>query len=160
MNKSKKKKGYVAYKIDLQKAYDDVHWGYQEQCLQDFGFPRITIRLISIICNGKRMPTFLPTCGLSQGTPYLFVICMEKLSIAIFEVVQNGTWQPIKISQQGPPMSHLFFANNILLFTRASSSQVILVSDLFALFGRVLGLKISLTKSRAYYSKGVPRARD
>lgn len=54
-------------------------------------------------------------------------------------------------------MSHLFFANNILLFTKASSSQVILVSDLFALFGRVLGLKISLTKSRAYYSKGVPR---
>ncbi|MCI38985.1 RNA-directed DNA polymerase (Reverse transcriptase), partial [Trifolium medium] len=100
MNKSKSKKGDVAFKIDLEKAYDNVNWNYLRSCLQDFGFPPIIIKLImhcvsssslSLIWNGKRLPNFTPTRGLRQGdplSPYLFVICMEKLSLAISEAVQ------------------------------------------------------------------------
>jgi hypothetical protein len=46
MRKSKSKKGDVAYKIDLEKAYDNVDWNYLRSCLHDFGFPLITIKLI------------------------------------------------------------------------------------------------------------------
>lgn len=99
MHKSKKKNGDVVYKIDLEEAYDHVDWRYLESCLYDFGFPRITVVLImhcvtssslSILWNGICLPTFSPTRGLRQGdplSPYLFVICMEKLSLAIYEAM-------------------------------------------------------------------------
>lgn len=100
MHKSKKKKGDVAFKIDLQKAYDHVSWDNLRGCLVDFGFPDLIVNLImhcvsssslSLIWNGKRLPNFSPTRGLRQGdplSPYLFVICMEKLTITISEAVQ------------------------------------------------------------------------
>lgn len=98
-HKSKRKKGDVAFKIDLQKAYDHVSWDYLKGCLEDFGFPPMTINLImhcvtssslSLIWNGKRIENISPSRGLRQGdplSPYFFVICMEKLSITIFEAV-------------------------------------------------------------------------
>lgn len=63
MQRSKKKKGDVAFKIDLEKAYDNVDWAFLEDCLKDFGFPTLTVKLImhcvtssslSIIWNGQR----------------------------------------------------------------------------------------------------------
>lgn len=72
MRKSKKKKGDVVYKIDLEKTYDHVNWGFLRSCLQQFGFPLMTIHLImhcvtvsnlSIIWNGKRLPSFAPNRG-------------------------------------------------------------------------------------------------
>lgn len=46
MQRFKKRKGDVAFKIDLEKAYDNVDWGYLEECLIDFGFRLLTIKLI------------------------------------------------------------------------------------------------------------------
>jgi len=46
MHKSKRKKGDVAYKLDLEKAYDNVSTNFLKSCLEDFGFPTLTINLI------------------------------------------------------------------------------------------------------------------
>jgi hypothetical protein len=46
MRRSKKKKGYVAFKLDLEKAFDNVNWDFLNNSLHDFGFPQSTIRLI------------------------------------------------------------------------------------------------------------------
>jgi len=126
MRRSKKKKGQVAFKLDLEKAFDNVSWTFLQSCLQDFGFPDITIKFImhcvtsstlSILWNGNKMPPFKPSHGLRQGdllSPYLFIICMEKLSIAINNVVQQGAWEPIHISNNGPRISHLLFVDDVL----------------------------------------------
>lgn len=169
MHRSKKKKGDVAFKIDLQKAYDHVNWEYLKGCLEDFGFPPLSIKLImhcvsssslSLIWNGTRLPNFRPTRGLRQRnplSPYLFVICMEKLSIAISEAVLDRKWLPIKVSANGLHFSHLFFADDVLLFSKATCSQAKMMADLFTKFSHHSGLSINVTKSRAFFSTGVPR---
>ncbi|GAU41508.1 hypothetical protein TSUD_302460 [Trifolium subterraneum] len=171
MRRSKRKKGFVAFKLDLEKAFDNVNWDFLKSCLHDFGFPNITIRLImhcvtssnfSLLWNGNKLPSFKPTHGLRQGdplSPYLFILCMEKLSISINSVVHQGAWDPIRISNTGPHLSHLLFADDVLLFTKAKNSQIRFITNLFDRFGLASGLKINLSKSRAFYSSGIPQAK-
>ena len=171
MKRSKRKKGFVAFKLDLEKAFDNVNWDFLKQCLQDFGFPDITIKLImhcvsspsySILWNGNKLPPFNPTHGLRQGdplSPYLFILCMEKLSVAINSAVNQGRWEPIQITNTGPQLSHLLFADDVLLFTKAKRSQFHFIHNLFERFSRASGLKINISKSRAYYSSGTPQGK-
>ena len=46
MKKTKSKKGVLAFKIDLEKAYDRVSWEFLEQSLIMFGFPGTIVSLI------------------------------------------------------------------------------------------------------------------
>jgi len=89
--------------------------------------------------------------------PYLFILCMEKLSLAINNAVLQGQWEPIQITGTGPQVSHLLFADDVLLFIKARNSQLRFVTDLFDRFSKASGLKINLSKSRAFYSTGTPQ---
>jgi hypothetical protein len=122
----------------------------------------VTSSSISILWNGNKLPPFKPSHGLRQGdplSPYLFILCMEKLSIAINKVVLQGDWNPIKLSNNRPQLTHLHFADDVLLFTKAKNSQLRFITDLFNRFSRASGLKINLSKSRAFYSSGIPQAK-
>jgi len=168
MRRSKRKKGFVAFKLDLEKAFDNVNWEFLSSCLHDFGFPDATIKLImhcvtsptfSVLWNGNKLTSFKPTHGLRQGdplSPYLFILCMEKLSLVINNVVLQGNWDPIRMSATSPHLSHLLFADDVLIFSKAKNSQVRFIKDLFDKFSQALGLKINLSKSRAFYSLGIP----
>lgn len=168
MKRSKRKNGFVAFKLDLEKAFDNVNWDFLSICLHDFGFPDITIMHCvsssnySILWNGNKLPYFKPTHGLRHGdplSPYLFILCMEKFSVAINSAVNQGSWEPIQITNSGPQISHLFFADDVLLFTKAKSSQFHFIHNLFERFSRASGLKINISKSIAYYSSGTPHGK-
>ena len=171
MHKSKKKKGDVVYKIDLEKAYDHVGRSFLRSCLQQFGFPSITIDLVIhcvtassllLIWNGRTLPDFTPTCGLRQGdplSPYLFVICMDFLSHDILKVVELNHWKAVSISRNGLTLSHLFFADDVLLFTKATRSQVVTVEGIVTNFSNMLGLKVNISKPRAFFSATTRRSK-
>ncbi|XP_057418984.1 uncharacterized protein LOC130713213 [Lotus japonicus] len=164
------KKGSMAFKIDLEKAYDKLSWEFLEGTIKDFGFPEVTCHLImncvtssklDLLWNGSKLPWFNPVRGLRQGdpmSPYLFVMCMEKLSVRIQNAVSAGLWHPITMSRGGPPLSHILFADDVLLFCKAKSSQVEVVASILADFGSAPGLIVSAAKSKALCSKGVPAA--
>lgn len=171
MDKSKKKKGDLVLKLDLEKAYDRVDWRFLKSSLTCFGFPPMIISLIMHGISSLRSPFFgmgagpLPSTqcgGCAKGTlwpPYLFVLCMERLGHMIVKEVEAHKWSPIQISKDGPKLSHLFFANDVLLFTKAKPSQARLVSNVLQSFCALSGLKVSIEKSRIYASKGVTNAR-
>jgi hypothetical protein len=108
------------------------------------------------------MPPFKPTHGLRHGdplSPYLLILCIEKLSIAINNAVIQGNWEPIHIANSGPKISHLLSADNVLLFSKAKNSHLRFISYLFDRFSRASDLKISLSKSRSFYFSGIPQAK-
>lgn len=127
------------FKIDFEKAYDRIDWDFLRLTLSEFGFPAPIINLImscitssnlAVKWNGEWLESFAPTRGLRQGdpmSPYLFLLCMEKLALLIQSKVEGNRWLPTRVSPNGPAISHLFFADDCLLFTRAKVSQVCLV---------------------------------
>nr|KYP69646.1 Transposon TX1 uncharacterized [Cajanus cajan] len=163
--------GSLAVKNDLEKAYDRVRWDFLESTLVQFGFPPVTIQLImwglrnstiSLLWNGNTLPSFVPSRGLRQGdplSPYLFVFYMERLALRISELLHEGQWKPVQLSPGGLPLSHLLFADDILLFGQALEDQARLMASVLEEFSRSSGLKVNSTKSKFVSSRRVSQRR-
>lgn len=54
-------------------------------------------------------------------SPYLLIICMERLSRDINRKVEDKSWSPIKNTNSSPKISHLFFADVLRLFARVNT---------------------------------------
>lgn len=164
MNMKKGKKGFMMVKIDLHKAYDSLNWDFLESVLVRVGFPeRITNLImfslretrISILWNGEKLPPIGVGRGLRQGdplAPYLFILAMEILSWEILEEVERGTWRPFRVARGGTEVSHLFFADDLMIFGEASEYQAENMMRCLESFSTRSGLKINLSKSTLFCS--------
>lgn len=164
MNRKKGKKGLMVIKLDLHKAYDIVSWSFLERVLEAFGFPKKLTDLIlsgirdsdiSILWNGEKLPPFKPKRGLRQGdplAPYLFNLVMEWLSMDIQNEVARGHWKPITLNRGGVGISHLFFADDLMLFGEATEDQARTIMECMSRFSAMSGLDINLGKSQVFCS--------
>ncbi|ONK68085.1 uncharacterized protein A4U43_C05F7270 [Asparagus officinalis] len=73
----------------------------------------------------------------------------------IIKAVDERTWKPIRISRGGPPLSHILFADDILLMAEASVAQVRVVKECLDRFCRSSGQKINPLKSKIFISPNV-----
>ena len=73
MGRTKGKGGYMALKIDLEKAYDKLEWGFIRSMLIRFNFPNNLIEIImscissvstSLLFNGGSLEPFRPSRGI------------------------------------------------------------------------------------------------
>ncbi|XP_021747229.1 uncharacterized protein LOC110713074 [Chenopodium quinoa] len=157
MNASKaRKRFYAALKLDMNKAYDHVRWDFVFRVLRLFGFPSYWIHIIQqcvstvsyqVLFNGNPSPSFKPQCGLRQGDPlssYLFVLCMDVLSIMLHKAEEQALFHGIRISRGAPSISHLFLADDSLLFFQVSPSAYDQVLDLLQEFIAMSGQMINL----------------
>ncbi|XP_031120505.1 uncharacterized protein LOC116023644 [Ipomoea triloba] len=110
---------------------------------------------ISILWNGGRLPAFKPGRGLRQGdplAPYLFNLVMERLAYEIQSKVNAGHWKPIRISRGGIGISHLFFADDLMLFGDGTERQANVMMYCLNNFSNSSGLNINLSKSLIFCS--------
>lgn len=80
---------------------------------------------------------------------------MERLGHAIRRSVMGGKWKPIALSKGGPPLSHLFFANDLVLFgevTQVIAKVLRSTIDVFCLHSRH---KVSPSKSKLCFSTNI-----
>lgn len=163
MHKKIGKTGFIMFKIDFEKAYDRVDWSFLRKTLCEFGFPTKIVDLI-MNCTTEEdflYPFFSSRHDHRQGDPmslYLFLFCMEKQGLLIQDKVSDGHWQLVSISRNGSKISHFYFVNDCLLFTKAIVSQVKLVQDVLRGFFLAYGLKVNVHKSNFFASKNVSRS--
>jgi hypothetical protein len=158
----------VAFKVDIQKAYDSVEWSFLEKCLGWFGFPPMmcvwimecmTSTAFSVCVNGDMYGYFKGKRGLRQGdplSPYLFTLVMEVLTLMIKRRVKDDEefkfhWRCEKLK-----LTHLCFADDLLLFCHANVYSVQVLKDALEEFGLVSGLVPSLEKSLVFFGNVQP----
>lgn len=94
--------------------------------------------------------------GVRQGdplSPYLFVLCMECLSHIIQMAVEEDQWKPIMIGDI--KLSHLFFADDLVLFAQADTSQATVMKNCLDQFCLLSGEQVNYSKSSILFSKAV-----
>ena len=119
-------------KLDMSKAYDKVEWFFLERVMTKMGFSDNWVRRImsyitnvsfSFKINGKICGHVIPSRGLRQGdpiSPYLFIICAQVFFRLIACGIERRTIHGIQIYRGALILSHLFFADDSILFAKAS----------------------------------------
>jgi hypothetical protein len=155
-----------ALKLDMRKAYDRVEWNYLKAIMLRLGFHGVwtdmVMRLItsvsfSVLLNGNRLQSFKPSRGIRQEDPiypYLFLLAAEGLSCLLKSRHQSSLFTGIKVAPSAPVVSHLLFADDSLLFFKASTESAREVRDALKLYCEASGQQLNVDKSSILFAKG------
>ncbi|GKU98552.1 hypothetical protein SLEP1_g11544 [Rubroshorea leprosula] len=157
--KKKKKKAFL-FKIDFEKAFDKVSWSFLDHMMQKMGFCvkwRLWIQeclrssLVSILVNGSPSRQFKVSRGLRQGdplSPLLFLIVAEGLNGLVSEAVRKGKLEGVEVGNKSFRISHLQYADDTILFGKATKENVWELKGILRAYELVSGLKINFNKSQ------------
>ena len=155
----------MAVKLDMSKAYDRVEWRFLEEVIKCLGFELRWINLVMmcvtsvkyvVMVNGKPCGEIKPQKGLRQGdpiSPYLFIICAEALGALMTKENEEGALTGVPTSNSGPRISHLFFADNNLLFCRANHTQWENLTNVLQIYETASSQRLNASKTLIIFSK-------
>lgn len=163
MRRKTGKRGYMAIKIDLEKAYDWLSWNFIYETLKETGIPLDLIHLImgcitsarmNILWNGEVTKEFLPSRRIRQGdpiSPCIFVLYIERLSHGICRAMHSGEWRLIRMSHNGTPLTHLFFVDDLLLLAKAVPDQARVINEVLESFYNNSEALVNRTKTKVFF---------
>ncbi|KAL4291067.1 hypothetical protein GQ457_14G002890 [Hibiscus cannabinus] len=118
-------------------AYDTIDWGFLMVILKKMGFGLrwcqwismcISTAYISVLVNGSPTAPFAISRGLRQGcplSPMLFNLVAEALSAILKKATSYGFFFPgFHIGQKAVEVSHLQFADDLIVFCGAEENQI------------------------------------
>jgi hypothetical protein len=154
------KKELLLFKVDFEKAYDSVDWGYLDAVMGKMAFPPLWRKWIrecvctataSVLVNGSPTEEFPLQRGLRQGdplSPFLFLLDAEGLNVLMSAMVERNEFTGYNVGDQGAlTVSHLQFADDTLLLGAKSWANVRALRGVLVLFELMSGLKVNFHKS-------------
>lgn len=66
----------------------------------------------------------------------------------IADLVTNDQWKPVSISRNGPALSDLFFADDIILFAEATIDQIVMIKKCLEKFCEWSEQRMGFNKSQ------------
>ena len=121
--------------LDMEKAFEKMEWDFILLVMIKLGFHSSWINWIricisssffSILINGSPFGLFSPTRGLRQRdslSPFSFILGSEVLSRLLFKEEVVGNIKGLKISRTSPAIHHLLFADDLLIFGKATPKK-------------------------------------
>ncbi|XP_026399703.1 uncharacterized protein LOC113295587 [Papaver somniferum] len=131
------KDGNIGLKLDISQAFD-------------------TSTRISVILNGSPEGYFKINRGLRQGdplSPLIFVLIEDVLSRNITKLFRDKKMTPM-VTRDGISPTHLFFADDIMIFCKGNSKSIHNLVELLGRYQRVSGQTVCRQKSKIYYGGG------
>lgn len=153
------KKGKIsdtAVQLDFNKAYNRIQWDFLQALMRQMGFNGdwvmqcMSTVTFSVFVNGAKCTTFKPSRGLCQGdplSPYLFLLVVEVLLKLLNHRLERKDLSGMKVRRDCPVLSHLMFADDVLLFLKADVSQCHIVLKILDIYGKTSGQSINFAKS-------------
>ncbi|CAL1380000.1 unnamed protein product [Linum trigynum] len=149
------------FKLDIEKAFDNVSWDCLFKILSTIGFPEhwkkwirgtMCSPVVSTLINGESKGFFKPQKGLRQGdslSPGLFTLIMDLLSFMLNKLHAEGRISGFCMDETNGrgEVTHLLFADETLLFCDAAYDQVLNIVSNLVSFQAITELRINLEKS-------------
>ncbi|KAI5313027.1 hypothetical protein L3X38_042201 [Prunus dulcis] len=128
---------YIIDNVTL--AFELMHTVKKQRRIKE---PKVAVKLdVTWLCNSR---------GIRQGdplSPYLFVICTEGFSSLLKQAENLGFIKGVRAAANAPPISHLFFADDSLLFLHASLASCQSLKYLLTTYEKAAGQRINFEKS-------------
>nr|GEU28761.1 hypothetical protein [Tanacetum cinerariifolium] len=151
------------FKIDIQKAYDTVDWGFLKEVLLAFGFhvrmvdwimEYVTTTSFSLSINGTLHGYFKGKRGLRQGdplSPYLFTLIMDVLTLMLRCKARDSDGFRYHRYCSDLEIINLCFADDLFIFAHGDPYSAKVIIEAIEEFKNASGLTASLPKSTAYF---------
>lgn len=78
---------------------------------------------------------------------------MEDFSMLLTNAANKHLIEPVQPATKGSKITHLFFADDCILFTKASACSVLNLKDIIYRFTNTSGQLLNLDKSSIFFSK-------
>lgn len=169
--KRKRAEHYMAIKLDMSKAFDRVRWPFLAKVLLKVGFNTTWVDLIlktlntvsyKLKANGVLILSEVihPKVKIRKGDPlcpYLFIIMAKALSTLLTNSLIARTVSGISLSKHSPNFNHLFFADDLMLFTKATTQDAYEIINVLNTYSKASGQRININKYGIIFSKNCPQ---
>lgn len=126
----------AAFKFDMAKAYEHLEWRFLLTTMESFGFlPQARDLIYWNICNiwysfrinGEYHGSFKTYGGVRKGdplSPLLYVLAQQVLLSNLKQLSSQAVIKPYQIRRNEKSIDHLFYANDVLVFTNGSGRSL------------------------------------
>ncbi|KAJ9542702.1 LOW QUALITY PROTEIN: hypothetical protein OSB04_029208 [Centaurea solstitialis] len=144
------------FKVDFEKAFDNLNWNFLFGAMEQMGFETTWIRWVKCLISTARVSVLVnesPTEQflLEKGTrrpvvPYLFIIAIEGLIVALEEAEDKGVFKGVKLPRNGPTISSHHYAYDALFLGEWDEGNIRNLKKILRCFYLSSGLQVNWDK--------------